>query len=602
MPADVSGIRSPPPGWNQRSTIYLLLALLYAGGLFWANFEHLRERNIVSAGMVSWLYEARFKLGISSRASASPDGEGKQFGERNMISSARGYFVLLWTAVGLGLDPILFTKGLAWVLLLVAVIYLFRLGHLLGGPGAALVACVLLLHAPYCRTVGISVAFAYPLLCAFAYYLAAGKHRLLLVVLFLSGLFYVPVTVSCAALYGAHFVRRDPDSGRLVIGWRDRRLWHVAAVLLLLAPMVLPWSLSQSGNSVVSLTSYEQALDTGAPVDSGSLPGVDEGLYSPWMRSFILTYWAGHFVQALGQPLMVTGWPAIPFLQADAWTTRLAGAVALMGLLALWIVAGSRRLHPPLIVGRLVVSSAALYLVAVVLFPLLYMPDRLVHSTLSLAAFIYLGTLVSRWSEPPAPPARRHWPLLVLVAYLLLFGTGIRGNMGPGDDFRPAARLLGHLAASARSTLVAGPLKLMDGVELLADRETFLFCQRVDNSLLLGGDASSTAQRRLSALYQAYYATEGSHVLDFLRQHRVDLLVVDRHDFQGRTAAMPRDLCLGYHEEQMIRPLLEGSGPYFLAAPPAGAVEYKDPNYLVISLEALERSLGKGPAHTSGGT
>jgi len=565
-------------------TAFMALIVIYAAVLFAYNLPRITAPEVIAPEMVTWLGEVRFELGGSTRISATAEAGGYLEG-RGFAKHSQGYLRLLQLAQLAGLNMVVFVKVLPWLLALVALYYLFRIGELLSGIGAGFISCLLFLHCHYFKAVGVPADFAFPLLTSFVYFELSGRRRPMLAVLVIAGLFYGPALISCMALLAPWLIVRK--EGGFALRWKGRQLAEFGVVLAFLFLLGLPALIQPAGGT--KFISYEEALDELAPMDSGNIPEVDEGLYAEWLRKFLQVYWTGHFTLAAFQPLQVTG--LSPLVRGEAWAKRIVPALGLLGFLLLLFILPAGHARPPPIVVHLLGSSAFLYLVALILAFLLFWPDRYVRYTVTLASLLYVGVVTDRGFACLGPAVRRVAPVGAAVVYLAVFGTGLRTTIGPNEDYRPAAALLHFLAETPPDSRVAGPLQLMDAVELVSDRETFIFCQIADGMMIFGGEMSDEVEARTEAWFRAYYALSGEVILEFMQDHDVDLFVVDRQLFEVELWDAAEDLCLGSYQipiELLERPAIFEP---FLRAPPMDSLVYNDGRFAVLSRPRLEEWL-----------
>ena len=177
------------------------------------------------------------------------------------------------------------------------------------------------------------------------------------------------------------------------------------------------------------------------------------------------------------------------------------------------------------------------------------------------------------------------------VGYLAGWGSGTSRHSEWVQDFGEAEELLAWLRTTPEDTVVAGPLVLMDAVELFADRETLVFCQEVLSTTdALDGPMYDDLRQRVAALHEAYYADDARLALAFMQRHGVDLLVLQERTF----VAVWLDDVQGACELPRVQaePLVEGEVELALPRLDGGAMEYADDaGFRVLSREGLAAHL-----------
>ena len=158
-------------------------------------------------------------------------------------------------------SPPMFSKLLAFPLMLISVFYMFRVSEAMGHAKQAFVVTLafvilnLMLSTDISVDGGLQRSFSMPLLLAMAHYLIQKKDIQAAIVVFL-GVIYPPMFVVNAAAYGFSLLGRSSE-GRFVIAWR--RIWPLLIASLLAMLMLLPAFLLQVGSEdVINQTSSEQ--------------------------------------------------------------------------------------------------------------------------------------------------------------------------------------------------------------------------------------------------------------------------------------------------------------------------------------------------------
>ena len=585
------------------SRILKAVIVVYMGVLLVAQVPEIVDPYTSREGMVNWIGPVRHGGDIAYSDTMSEASRVSYFKRQGLHWASPGHTLLVKIMRQTG-DLVLWAKVIPWLLMPLVLFVLFRLGERLAGPVAGFFACLLYLHMPLLQSnlVAIPACFALPTLIAFLYFLQRDRPWSALACMAAGGVFYPSIVINCSALYVLRLAR-DPDSGRIRLSLRDRRLWALGATLVALFIMIAPpWEhtyhfIFDSGWAP-SLVSYTEEILREARLQlGGPLPPTDGLVHHTFPHELIMTRWARDIGTALMQPLALWGIPLVPFPRA----TPLSLILGIQGLLVLGFLAwiGPRRASPPRLVKDLLWTGLSLYMLAVVVFPYLFWPQRFVVFSLSMAVVLLAAVFAARAVEGLSGRKRQAAPLVLAAAFLLLFGSGIPLPFSWTEDYRPARRVLDHLKKTPQKSVVAGPLFLMDGVELISNRDTFLYCQEVImTGHFITGSFYKTVRTRHQELLAAYYGTNPESILSFMDRHGIDYMVVNteyfRRDFTGEyeppCTFLPSD---------MARPKIVQQGAYFLARPPAEVMTISSDGYKVVSRTRLRAYLAKRPG--SGG-
>jgi hypothetical protein len=162
-------------------------------------------------------------------------------------SASPGYSLLFRIASSV-LDPVLFSKLMAFPLMLLAVYYAYRIGEQLAGKGLALALSLTFVVLNLASSTELSVAgglhrsFSMPILFGLIYYLMQARYIAAALFVFLSGIIYAPILPICALSYVLSCVSlRENSHWRLQIHWRDLTplLISILLVMIALSPMLI---------------------------------------------------------------------------------------------------------------------------------------------------------------------------------------------------------------------------------------------------------------------------------------------------------------------------------------------------------------------------
>jgi hypothetical protein len=510
-----------------------------------------------------------------------------QFGPLILIVSERspGYS-LLFQIANTVVPPLLFSKLLIFPLLLVAVYYLFQIGALFKGSGAAFALCmayvVLNLASPTSISAvgGLQRSFMLPFLLALIYYLMRDSFKAAAIVIFLTGIIYAPTAVLGAVLYGLYIIDPEAKSWRSLINWRHLTPLVLATLLAVL--FLLPTFLDQLGRGA-----------TGGNSLVDEQPGRESLLTDPRF-------------QAGGRRELFT---VFPLVGRGGIATSTGNFLHIFFLAALAI--GTFSLRPaslaelPRVLKLLFVASVLCFTVSWLLalltaaFPL-YLPSRYTRASLPLFLLIYV-TLNGRDSMQHAAGwlhqiRERAFlvtiPLALVTLTIAIFGPGPEEHVSSAILFRHSRTVLIALSVllltlsvlafrgktNQTDVATAAPVQkglsqrawIFLGVSILipmlfyvqvfharfyvaspAERELYQYLETLPQDIVIGGspclldgvplfakrqilfsceDPHPDQELMLQAL-QAYYAEDPRQIDGFCREQGLDYLVVNESEF-----------------------------------------------------------------------
>jgi len=579
------------------SRILKVVIVAYAGVLLAVQLPEIVDPYTSREGMVNWIGPVRHGGDMVFSNSMSEASKVSYFKRQGLHWASPGHTLLVKVMRRTG-DLVPWAKAVPWLLMPLVLFFLFKLGERLAGPVAGFFACLLYLHMPLMQInlVAIPASFALPTLIAFLYFLHRDRQWAALASMAVGGLFYPTIVINCSAVYLLRLAR-DPDSGRIHLSLRDRRLWALGATLVVLFIMIAPpWKHTYdfifSSGWAPSLVSYSEEILREARLQlGGPLPPTDALQSHNFPHELIMTRWARDLGTALMQPLTFWGMPLVPFLKGVPLSLLLGiqGLLVLLGLA--WI--GPRRVSLPRLVKDLLWTSLFLYMLAVLAFPYLFLPQRFVVFSLTVTVILAVAVFAARTVEGVSTHKRKAAPLVLAVAFLVLFGSGVPLPFSWAEDYRPARRVLDYLKKTPRKSVVAGPLFLMDGVELISNRDTFLYCQEVImTGHFITGSFYETVRTRHQELLAAYYSTNPESILGFMDRHGVDYMVTSSDYFRPSFSGEYEPPC-AFLPSDMTRPKIVQLGACFLARPPAEVTTINDSMYKLVSRTRLRAYLAR---------
>jgi hypothetical protein len=465
-----------------RTDVVLALLALAIGS--WAFHDGLRDPAWINNDVrqhVAWMQDF--------------DGAGR-FAADPLSHYARAYqpwgWVGLYRALAPVVPPLVLSRYLPLLLLVVLAVLVGRWAHAHGGPAAAVAAGLLLLLSPavLARTAGaLPRAFAFPLLAALLWQLQRRSGPGTAVSLVLAAAFYPPAfllgalaSVLCSVGRG---LRLEPHGRGALAG------------VALGAALLFAEQAADSSPAIGELVT--RAEMAGRPEFTAD--GRYRVLPTPWLPALLLHQAA-------------QGVPRLPF-----GTERLAAILLLAGL-----VFGCIRARECL--SRewwaLVASSAACFFAADLLLLRLFMPSRYVEYAAPLLVAVAGGIVIARLLDrlPPGSPRMLVAALLIATAAAR---TGELKNSGL-TDYGANRDLLAFLASQPVGTLVAAPPRLADEIPTFAGQPVFV---NHEHAQPFFREHWRLVEGRTRAFFEAYYAARLADVDAFCRQHGIELFVVD---------------------------------------------------------------------------
>lgn len=407
-------------------------------------------------------------------------------------------------------DPVFGSKLVPFGFLAVSVWYLWRIGRLFEPRWGGLLAGLMFLEYSGALRGGLPRSFAFPLLIAHLFYVAARRWGGASLLLVLQALFYPQAFLNGLGLQGVAVIR---DCGgfpgpclaaRLRAGARPAG-WLLAGALAsfaLLAPTYLFDDTRRALGPLV--TRAEAARLPEFQGDRGAVVSVEQFRY----------LWRGDR-SGLG------------------WNTRLTSFAA--GLAVFAAVLGRKFLRAPRVLFDSLAVSLVLFAAAHLLLFRLHLPNRYVRYTLPLAAMLMLACLARPVVEElgeRVPAFRRLWPALVRwrTTFAVLLALAVLGGAVKTVFFTPnrvdprEVELHQFLATLPRTALVAGNTRAVGWVPLLARRRAL-----VDDEFALPylrGYYREVVRRR-EAQAQALQTGSPEALGRFCREFGVTHLVID---------------------------------------------------------------------------
>lgn len=440
-----------------------------------------------------------------------------------------GYTSLYRTVAMLGLDPIVFSKIVPALILLVTTAYCFGTCiTLLPVPIAGFIASVLLnqnlLMADDVNS-GTPRAFVYPFFLAFVYYLLKGSRLPCLIAIALLGAFYPQVMlVACGVMVTRLLKWQD---GRPTLS-RDRADYLFAGMALAVGGGMMGLYVLEGATEFGPAITVNEARQLPEFWGNGRASFFSDNAFDYWVlspRSGILPR-----AEKLLKPPLLFAALALPVLLRQPQRFPLATAVK-PGVAVL---------------GQIILPSIGLFFLAHLVLFKLHHPSRYVqHSyrvVVMLAAGIALTILLEALVRWGLARSTRRWMMASLVSgfavVLLLYPTtvnwrdtlpALKGlfprNWNPAFVVGSRPQLYEFFAQQPKDILIASLSREANNLPTFAQRS--VLATREYGIPYHIGYYRQFKQRLLDSI-QAQYSLDPNFVIQFLRKYSVDYWLIDR--------------------------------------------------------------------------
>jgi len=478
-----------------------------------------------------------------------------------------GFSALYRLLAGCGIDPLLASKLIPFVLGLLSAAYFFRAAfRLLRSAPIASLATIFLCQCLWLSSDLCSAtprAFFYPLFCAFLYYYVSNRRVAVVVSIFLQGLFFPPAALVSlgALLLGLITWRRYPT---LV---RDRNAWLVCiiACAVVLLPVLFYLRSSNRFGSIIDFATA-QKMSEFAP--GGRVPFFYRDFWNYWMHG------AGG--------LHIQSRPSFLFA-ALLWP--------LLGCLSQYfpLLQRFRTAAKPLL--QIVISALILFSLSHLLLFRLYLPSRYTQHVsrvvFAIGAAVVIMACIESFLRWAASRSFRVAPGIVAIFLLWIFCFPVFLSRFPRAGYVQgrADNLYRFFTQKPSAIRIAS----------IADEANNIpsFCRR---SIIFGVETAvpfhpqyyQPLRDRGVAIARAQYSSDLALIQQCIRDQRIDFWLLDRGAFSPEHVRVNR--ALGQLRETIA---LSQSAAPFLQHPPAQSVVFSDPYFIVVDARAL-LALGSG--------
>ncbi len=434
-----------------------------------------------------------------------------------------GYGILFKLVTALGIEPLFFAKIAPLILALIATAYLFWVAlKILPVPMSGFLVTLILNQNIWIRDDLISTApraFIYPIFSAFLYYLLKDAKVFYLLALGLLGLFYPQMMLVSTGLLTVRLIRWRGVALSLPSRFRDYIPW--LAALCLTGGLLLFFS-GQVESQVGRLTNLSEMK---------AWPEFQQGgrgeYFGVSLSDFLFTGSSGIRFPLL-PPVILLGF----FLPLVVWRSRLYAALPLSAQITRHVG----------VLGYLTVSAVSLFLLAHLIFPVLFLPSRYsfysARFTLIIASGIMLTLMLERWlAWWHRRWMTRRWTWLhrvkaglslglaiailttPAVPFLFLGGQGWRVGTAPG--------IFEFVANSPKDTLVVSLITdINDNIPAFSQRSVLT---GREFALPFHVELYNEMRQRMGDMVEAQYSPDIGVVQAFIETYGIDLWIVSKN-------------------------------------------------------------------------
>jgi len=556
--------------------LLVLLLILCLGWTFRASYPLLSNRyNVVDDArkVIYWMHEYRdpelFK-----------DDYLTEIAKNGVFSPG---FNFLFRLASFFSDPVFFGKLLVFPLVILSMIYFFRLGKAIKDEWSGLLLSALFFLTHFDTiSLGLQKSFAFPFLSMFLFYLVKKKFWKMSIMLVLQGLFYPPIFILSTVIYAfSVLLKVGCRKGLRCILINEGNLHFLIACLLVLGLfLALRWDSSTQllvtkPYSILSISKLKQMPEFAI--------GGRFSVFSPGVTFGIPNYLLGD--KPLGMTLM-----GMPFKRA--W----------LFLVSLFIVLVCPRaaFDLPKEIWATVVAGLLLYAAAFLSMFLLYFPERYIFHALSIFLLVFVSVNFTKSIEIILSFLRKYLTILsvetvrrnvCITSTLALCGWAFVYVRGHGGLTVPSIRYGGSRSALyefvstlPKDVLIAGspeqPSEIMKSIPIFSKRKVFLNAEFLD--------LTEETKARAFGFYKMYYSDSYEEILDFCTKNKITYLLVNLSHFpeSGKEVKAHGPEIRPYRE--FVKGLIQGRSSFALKKVPDSAKIFNQRNIYIIRVKDLE--------------
>jgi len=557
--------------------LLLLLIILCLIWTFRASYPLLSNRyNVVDDArkVIYWMHEYRdpelFK-----------DDYFKEIAKRSVFSPG---FNFLFRLASFFVDPVLFSKLLVFPLVVLGMIYFFRLGKAVSSDEAGLLLSTLffITHFGYISQ-GLQKSFAFPFLSMFLFYLLKRKFWEMSIVLLLQGLFYLPIFILSSVVYVISTI--------IEVGFRKglkrifvkngNKQFLIAFLSVLIVFLIITLServelLITKPYTILSISKLEQ------------IPEFDIhgrfGVFYPGATFGIPNYLLGN--RPLGMTLI--GLPV-----ERSW----------LFLISLFVVLVCRRaaFNLPKEIWATLLAGFIIYVLSFLLMFLLYIPQRYILYALSLFLLVFVSVNFMRSIENILSFLGKYLTALrletvrrtvfimstiALCAWGFVYTRAHEGLTVPSISYGESGKALYEFVSTLpKDVLIAGspeqPSDIMKNIPLFSKRKVFL------NAEFVG--LTEETKTRAFDFYKAYYSDSCQEILNFCRKYEITHLVVNLDHFPMPEKKVRIKIPKSHPYREFVKHIIQGKSNFALKKVPDSAKIFDQHGIYIIQVRDLVR-------------
>ena len=366
---------------------------------------------------------------------------------------------------------------------------------------------------------GLARAFAYPLLFAFLFFKGRNNRTGLIATLCAASLIYPPILFLTTAIWLLDFLpsRLKPQAPETPRPGKSELMTFCVGALSGLGILLYRFVLNPVNARFGSLINSTQAAQTVEFYQDGRIP-IFHFFKLPIQASGATAFFSELLARCPG----------------ISWIIPLAGILAVYGIYQRWLAPRLGPLKMPNITWRVFAASVGLYVLAWPMLFFLYMPERYLQLGLPVIYTFLLAGLLEKLAEwisksPLKPRLIQALQLSPLVVSLAIFSLLWNENlMTPKPHTQPIFEALRH---TPESTVIAATPALASDIPLYARRSVVL---SQEGYIPFHDKYFQEMKTRLKGFLTAYYSTTSEPVLQFIRQYKVDYMVINSKDFSPK--------------------------------------------------------------------
>jgi hypothetical protein len=431
-----------------------------------------------------------------------------------------GFKCFYWLMAQIGVEPMLLAKVLPTLLALITTIYLFKLSlQILPVPACAFLTTLILNQNIWLKDDLISAtprAFIYPLFAAFLYYLLRRSLIPCLFIIVLQGLFYPQMLLVEVSILAVRLFHWQDHSLRLTQNKQNYVFFLSGAAIALIVILMFSLNVSQEFGPLITAEQM-QAMPEFGPDGRREYFGVDP-------LSFMFRGASGLRFPLFPPIIWVS--IALPFL--------LNSRLPLV-----------RSITPEVkLLLQISLASLAMFLLAHVLFPKLYLPSRYTFYSFRFVMAIAAGLVLTIWldavwrwlQQKRQAQAKLNRKESLWVGGLGLFAIVVLTLPAVPSLFLPcqgwvagkAPGVYQFLASQPKEVRVAALAKETNNLPAFSHRSVL-----VSPELALAYHPAfySQMQQRITDILRAQYSSNLSEVRAVLQKYRIGIWMVERDFF-----------------------------------------------------------------------